>query len=389
MSTPTRTARAPAPPLRVLHLRNSDVLGGPERLLLDQLERARRDPTLAFSVASFGREGAPHAFLDEARARGLAAHLVPQSGSYDRRLTARVRALLAEAAPAVVVGHDYKANLLLRRTAVKQGLPWVAVVHGYTAENLKVRLFERLDRRGLKRAAAVVVVAEQGMAQVLRAGVSAERVRLIRNGIDVDRVRAAAHAGRAPVRRALGLSGEHVVLLALGRLSPEKGHRALLEAWSRLPRHGVPPALAERLRLLLVGDGAERAALAALAQGDARVILAGWRDDPHACLGAADVFVLPSLREGLPLALLEAMAVGLPIVATSVGGVPEALEHGRVGAVVAPGDVHALAAALADALVASAGGRGEVPAAVERVRAAYGAAAQADALAALYRALTR
>lgn len=389
MSASARAPRTPAPPLRVLHLRNSDVLGGPERLLLDQVERARRDPGLAVTVTSFGREGSPHAFLDEARARGLDARLVPQAGSYDRRLTARVRALLAAVAPAVVVGHDYKANLLLRRTAVKQGLPWVAVVHGYTGENLKVRLFERLDRRGLRRAAAVVVVAEEGREQALRAGVPAERVHLIRNGIDVDRVRAAAREGRARVRGALGLAPEHVALLALGRLSPEKGQRLLLEAWRQLPRHGVPATLASRLRLVLVGDGAERAGLEALAQGDARVLFAGWRADPHACLGAADVFALPSLREGLPLALLEAMAVGLPIVATSVGGVPEALEHGRVGAVVAPGDVPGLAAALADALVASAGGRGEVQAAVERVRERFGSAAQAEALAALYRAVAR
>ncbi len=366
--------------LRVLHLRNADLLGGPERLLLDQVERARGRDDARLTLVSFGREGAPHPLLDEARRRGLDARLVAQRGSYDPRLGRRVRALLHEVAPDVVVGHDYKANLLLRRAARLHGVPWVAVVHGYTAENLKVRLFERWDRRALRHAAAVVVVSEAGALTARAAGVAPERVHLVPNGIDADAVRRAAAAGRATLRARLGASPDERLVLALGRLSPEKGQRTLLQAWARL----APP----HARLVLVGEGADRPALEALAAGAPAVTFAGWRGDPHACLGAADLLVLPSLREGLPLALLEAMAVGLPIVASAVGGVPDALDGGRAGVLVPPGDAAALAAALARLLDDPGRAATLGAAARDRVLERYGAAAQAERLLAVYRAAT-
>ena len=130
------------------------------------------------------------------------------------------------------------------------------------------------------------------------------------------------------------------MVLALGRLSPEKGHATLVDAF----QHAALP----NCRLVLVGDGPCEADLRAAAAplGEGRVVFAGWRDDPWACLGAADVFVLPSLREGLPLAVLEALAAGVPVVASAVGGVPGALGHGTCGLLVPPSDVLALSRAL-------------------------------------------
>ena len=367
--------------MNVLHLRNSHLLGGPERLILDQAKRA--PPGVTVSIASFGKEGFKHPFLEAAKARGLATYLVRQRGSYDFRLVGRARTLLHALRPDVVVGHDYKADLVLRRAAQAELIPWVAVVHGYTAENKKVRLFEALDRRAIRHAHAVVVVSEAGRAQVTAAGVNPARVHLVANGVDVEAVRAAAQAGRTALRHEWGLGTEHVALLALGRLSPEKGHRVLLEALRTLTPTEFPT-----VRVLLVGDGAERASLEALCKDDPRVRFLGWRSDPHACLGAADLFVQPSLREGLPISLLEAMAVGLPIVATAVGGVPEALEHGDAGLLVPPADAPALAAALREALARPAQDLHHGAAAAEEARARYDVERQAAALLDLYRSVT-
>jgi len=113
----------------------------------------------------------------------------------------------------------------------------------------------------------------------------------------------------------------------------------------------------------------------------------GWRTDPHAYLGAADVFALPSLREGLPLALLEAMAAGVPVVATSVGGVPAAAEGAAL--LVPPGDEQALAEGLAT-LAADPSRRAALArAGRERVEQRYGAERQVRALESLYRRLVR
>jgi glycosyltransferase involved in cell wall biosynthesis len=367
-------------PFHVLHLRNSDLVGGPERLILDQAKRAPAGVTV--SIASFGKEGFRHRFLEAARARGLATYLVPQKGSYDFRLVGRARTLLHALRPDVVVGHDYKADLVLRRAAQAEVIPWVAIVHGYTAENSKVRLFEALDRRAIRHAHAVVVVSEAGRQQVLASGTNPARVHLIENGVDVDAVRAAAQAGRVALRAEWGVGTEHVVLLALGRLSSEKGHRVLLDALRSLPAVEFP-----NLRVMLVGDGAERAALAAQAHDDPRLRFLGWRTDPHACLGAADLFVQPSLREGLPISLLEAMAVGLPIAATAVGGVPEALDHGDCGLLVPPGDSRALAAALRQLLAVPAEDQRHAGAAAQAARTRYGVERQSAALLDLYRSV--
>jgi len=328
--------------LRVLHLRNSDLLGGPEQLILGECTHAGSN--LSPVIASFVTRGRPSAFLAEAERRGLEQVAVEQRGSFDPRVPARLRRLLDAVRPDVVVGHDYKANHVLRRTLRRRSTPQVAVVHGYTAENRKVRFFERLDRRHLRGVEAVVAVSDAMVADLRAAGVAPERLHVVPNAIDVDAVQHAAAAARDALRARWGVGDGGVLVLALGRLSPEKGGDVLLEAFARACVDRSDPT-----RLLFVGDGASRAALEARAGRpdlEGRVIFAGWRDDPWACLGAADLFVLPSHREGMPLALLEALAAGLPVVATGVGSVPRVLDDGRLGTLVPPGDVDALAAAL-------------------------------------------
>ena len=173
-----------AAPLKVLHLRNTDRLGVPEQAILEHVARATEGVTM--EIASFGREGRAHAFLEEARRRGFTTHLVPQRGTYDFRLVGRVRTLLHAVRPDVAVGHDYKADLVLRRAAQAESLPWVARVHGYTAEDKKIRLFEALDRRAIKFASAIAVVSEGAREQVLAAGADPRRVHLVPPGVEGD-----------------------------------------------------------------------------------------------------------------------------------------------------------------------------------------------------------
>jgi glycosyltransferase involved in cell wall biosynthesis len=272
----------------------------------------------------------------------VATALVEQAGSYDPRIVGRVRRLIATFAPDVVVGHDYKANLVLAAAARRTGIPRAAVVHGYTGEDRKIRVFEAVDRRLLRRVEVAVAVSAATREALVESGVDPARVRLVENAIDVEAAAADARAGRVPLRAAFGATDGDLVVLALGRLSPEKGHAVLVEAFREVVAR-VPAA-----RLVLVGDGVLEPALrrAAAPLGE-RVVFAGWRADPGHCLGAADVFALPSLREGLPLAVLEAMAAGVPVVASAVGGVPAALADGAAGVLVPPGDPGALAAALA------------------------------------------
>jgi len=170
-----------------------------------------------------------------------------------------------------------------------------------------------------------------------------DRIRAIPNGVDVPRPDPAA---RGRIRAELGLRDDPV-LIVTSRLHPAKGHRVLVEALAKL--RGPFP----RLRLVIVGDGVERPKLEeqarALGLGDA-VIFTGFRSDVTDLLRAADLFVLPSLLEGMPNTALEAMAVGLPVVASAVDGVPEVVVDGVTGLLVSPGDPDFLHGAIARVL---------------------------------------
>lgn len=374
----------------VLHLRNSDRFGGPERLIVEAAARARATRPV---VATFADAGGTSPFLAALGARGLHAVVVEQAGSYDPRTVARLRRLAHDVGAHVVVGHDYKADLMLAAAGLlprraghrpRRG----AVVHGYTAEDRKVAAFEAMDRRVLRRFEAVVAVSAPVREALVASGVPASRVQVVENAVDVTAVaaRATEAATQREARRAAwGLASGDVVFVALGRLSPEKGPDVLLAAWRRVAAQ-VP-----RAALVFVGDGVLRDDLVRAARDlpAGRVVFAGWSEDPVADLAAADVCVLPSRREGLPLAALEAMAAGVCVCATRVGALPEVLDEGRAGRLVPPDDPEALAVALV-ALAGDAGGRPALAAAARlRVAARYDAPRQVERLEAVWGRLHR
>ncbi|TWU01281.1 glycosyltransferase [Stieleria varia] len=164
-------------------------------------------------------------------------------------------------------------------------------------------------------------------------GFSADRIQVIHNGIDVDAFRS-SEADRATVRGELGIMEGQVAVFHVARLNPLKDHATALRAWQRLRD-------APHIRLFLVGDGEERQSIEAFI-GEHRlhstVSLLGLRDDVRRLLPAADVFLLSSVSEGIPLTLIEAMATSLPCVSTSVGGIPEVVVNGETGLLSSAGD---------------------------------------------------
>jgi glycosyltransferase involved in cell wall biosynthesis len=166
-------------------------------------------------------------------------------------------------------------------------------------------------------------------------GLAATVLRVVPNGVP------ARPGNRSAIRAALGIPDDHVLLLAVGSLVPRKGHAVLIEALSTIG--------AGSWMLAIAGGGAERERLEALAVSkglSAHVKILGHREDVPDLLAATDVFVMPSLWEGLPLALLEAMLAGKPVIASRTSGIPEAVDDGVDGVLTTPGDVGELAAAL-------------------------------------------
>jgi glycosyltransferase involved in cell wall biosynthesis len=328
----------------VVHLTASTFFGGPERQMCGL---ARSLPGTYRSVfLSFAEGGRCRAFLDEVGRYGFEGVALQNDTPRLRGAVREIRAHLQRLRADVLCCHGYKADLLGRPAARRCGIPAVAVSRGWTASNFKVRLYEKLDRFCLRWMDRVVCVSEGQAARVRRAGVPTQRVIVIRNAIDAGRFADPDPSNR---RRLQGMFPEPParIIGAAGRLSPEKGFDVLVRAAEALTRDD------HSLGFVLFGDGPLRESLArqvAAAELAGRFVLAGFRDDLDRFLPFFDVVVLPSFTEGLPNVVLEASAAAVPVVATAVGGTPEAVDDGETGYLVPPGDADALARRLRDVL---------------------------------------
>src|SRR5579863_9848149 len=243
---------------------------------------------------------------------------------------------------ALVCTHGYKSNVIGYILSKITGCPHVGFVRGWISENKKVRQYERLDRWVLSRSDWAVCVSELQAAE-LRPRRARRRPPLVVPNAALFRRPAGPFIGRAAFRKQLGLEEDAFWIGSVGRLSIEKGHAFLLDAMAELVLR-IP-----EVRLAIVGEGAERARLEQHARKlgiDGFVHFAGFHTDVQPWMQALDVLVNPSLTEGLPNVLLEAMALGTPVVATAVGAVPELLGQNQHGLLVPSSNPRALADAI-------------------------------------------
>lgn len=258
---------------------------------------------------------------------------------WDAGVFLRLRRIIRSVAPDVVHAFLFHANLAVRVASSLGGFPLDRVLCEYQTVEVE-RLWHLRVERWLHRYCRYVIGNSPSVVDHLarKAKIPARGLRLIRGGIDPGPLRRRPAVERA----ALGLPEEGPLVLWVGRLDPIKGLNILIDAFRSVTRRSDA-------HLILVGDGPLRVRLAsqvARARLGKRVHLLGARDDVASLLHAADVFVLPSRTEGLPNALLEAMAAGCPVVATDVPGCRDLVEHEVTGLLVPYGDTDALAAAL-------------------------------------------
>ena len=351
------------------------------------LNLVRHQPGLGVHplVADFRRPGDGEGpFLRAAAEEGCRALPLRCRGRFDLRATRALRQLAIQEKIDVFHGHDYKANfygyLALRNLPV----PLVATNHGYDRQGLRLAFYQFLDSRLLRRMDAIIAVAESLAEAMARRGIPRDRVTVIRNGLDLQ---AFVAPNLSPQRKRqlgadLGVPDGRRIIGSVGRLEPQKGYDLLLAAFARLL------ADAPDLHLIIVGDGSLRDALAAEARQlgvTDHVTFAGVRPDVTSLLRVFSLFVSSSRSEGMPMAVLEAAALDLPIVATAVGDVPYLIEDGVTGKLVPPGDPVALARAIDRVL----GQPDRAPrlgaAAAERVRTRFSALDSAHQTYNLYR----
>ena len=320
--------------LRVAYLIDTDGPGGAERVVADLAKafRASEGRCVVFVPAEgegwLGREVADSGVVVESFRWGRAV-----SPAWVRSLADAFRR------HDIAIAHSHALYMAIYGAWASRmaGIPHVITMHGgrYYAERLRRRI---ATRSAIALSAATIAVSRQLGDQMSRdLWVRRSRIEMVSNG-----VRYCPGDGDA-VRRELGLAPCDRLAVSIGNLYPVKGHQYLVDALARIGgRHPT-------LHVAVCGRGDLAAELSSRADAlgvGSRLHLLGLRSDVNAVLAAGDLFVLPSLSEGLPLALLEAMFAGCPIVATDVGEVSAALGNGEAGVIVRPGDASALASAL-------------------------------------------
>ena len=327
----------------ILHIIASNFFGGPEKQIVEHcasLDSGR----WRMIVCSFMEGKGQNELVKRAGERGIETNILDTKSAYNPLVLLELAGLLRRTRPDVIVAHGYRALILCLVLKVYHKVPIIGYSRGYTGENPKIRMFERVHRAVLNFCNLIVAVSEGHKRLLVKYGVAAEKIKVVLNSVAVNAPQENQGVKyRKGVFERIGVTEGRLVVCA-GRMSPEKGHRVLIEAIS---------ILGERARdthFVFCGEGQCKKELKRLAEkfevGD-RCHFVGFRRDLDEIFRAMDFLVLPSLSEGLPNVVLEAFAWGKPVVATKVGGVPEVVKDGINGVLVAPNRPDLLARGIA------------------------------------------
>ena len=338
-------------------LEGTTVVSGVSKNILQFCRVARtleNYPLIDLTIATFerpqqrvpGSVNSIELFVEAARQSGVKVHRIPEGFRFDARILGHMRRLTERLKPDLIQTHAQKGHFLVRLSALCKTVPWIAFHHGYTETLWHSPIQNQMDRYSLPAAARIVTVSGDFKRGLVSRGIPEERISVLHNAVQTP-------GGKVPMdleglrrnKQALGISEKEKVVVAVGRLSREKGQIDLVYALNHLRR--VRPEMI--VRVVLVGDGPDGRKIlkAAESLGLAQwITLVGHQHNVAPYYQAADVVAIPSYSEGSPNVLLEAMAWGVPVVATAVGGIPEMVTHGETVLLVPPGQPEPMASSI-------------------------------------------
>ena len=326
----------------ICHVAVGDLWAGAEVQLATLICNLAKRPEFKISSILFNE----NRLVTELRRSGIDVMVLPERQWSATRILNHLVRFFRHHEIDIVHTHKYKDNILGAVAAKIAGVPHVVrTVHGLSEpfkgiESLRMRIYELCDRGVTHLCVNKLIAVSSDIEKVLCVKYGAQRVIRIHNGIDLEVL--SKSRARDEVRRELGVDSKCLLIGTVGRLTAVKGHEYLLKTAQLMLQKR------RNVKFVIVGDGPLKVELQSLAAQlgiTENVAFLGHQDDACALMEAMDLFVLPSLHEGIPMVILEAMALGRPIVASRVGGIPEVITDTVHGLLVSAGDPAGIAQA--------------------------------------------
>lgn len=311
--------------MNILHLRSSGGFYGAENVIIQLASRQTEAPVKSL-VGCIQLPGDDNELLARCKSLDLAAQQLPCRGMFDRQTIAEIRRSIQEHQIDVLCTHDYKASIFGYIASIGLGIKRISVNHLWDYINVKLWLYQRTEGLLYNFFDHIIAVSAPVAKDVRPYLLNKSKLTVISNGIDTNTYH--NFSGPRTLRSSLGLTPEDFLIGLVGRLAPQKGHRDLIEAaaalGSKLPRAKYVfwggGHLEEELRELVSRHNLSD-----------RIVFAGTAEDMAEVYAEIDLLAMPSLSEGLPMALLEAMSAELLVLATPVGDIPEVIKEGDTG----------------------------------------------------------
>jgi glycosyltransferase involved in cell wall biosynthesis len=322
--------------MKILHVyTGGGEIYGAERVIYN-LTCEQIKSSMSPEVVYFKRPGR-NSFLELLNDGRIPVHVIDSRSRLDTSAFMTLRGICLRSSPRILHSHGYKGDIflaILKRTL--RGPAIVSTKHGSTDATSRASLYEHLGDLSLRYFDRVVAVSEYTKKKLIELHVPEGKIEVIHNGIDVSPF---SGAEKGSLRHSLNIAEDSRVAGFIGRLGPEKGITYLLEAADTICRS------TEGVYFVLIGEGIlkeETEAFIASNKLQGRVITLGWRKDATCLLPDMNMLLLPSLTEGTPMVILEAMAAGVPVIASDVGGIGEIIEDSKTGLLIRPRDSQAI-----------------------------------------------
>lgn len=311
---------------KIIFLFTPGPIGGAEKVVASGL-RALIDKGINASLWVIKEERAPEvteAFITLLKSEGVAFKVFSSRGIFDSLLLKQLKSAFNAEAPSIIHAHGFKSAFYGQLAKPKKS-KFMITHHGKTSHTFKVKIYEFIELQMMKRASGVIAVSSEMKEMLIKDGIHENKIQVVENLMT------------SKVVKKTQLREEKLKLLFVGRLSFEKGCLVLIDALKLLPKH--------HFEVSILGDGVQRNELQIQAK-DCDIEFLGFKKNVVEIMSQYDALIMPSLREGQPLTLIEACCMGMPVVASNVGGIPELISDGINGILFETGSSQKLSEAL-------------------------------------------